>query len=63
MKKVSVARWAVWALDNDGHLFVRREVTPVFPEGTHWQSIPNIGCGNVTIIYLHSVTNIKLETF
>ena len=38
-----MGRWGIWALDGQGGLWVRREVTPVFPEGTHWQSI-TAGC-------------------
>ncbi|XP_071442463.1 tectonin beta-propeller repeat-containing protein [Hetaerina americana] len=30
---------SVWALDMQGTLYVRREITPVFPEGTHWQVV------------------------
>lgn len=31
----------VWALDTMGRLSVRREVqSNVFPEGTHWQTLP-----------------------
>ncbi|XP_063242842.1 tectonin beta-propeller repeat-containing protein isoform X3 [Bacillus rossius redtenbacheri] len=39
LKQVSVGRSAVWGRDSGGQLFVRREVTPVFPEGTHWQAV------------------------
>nr|CAD7586073.1 unnamed protein product [Timema genevievae] len=41
LKQVSVGRSAVWVLDSAGQLSVRREVTPVFPEGTHWQTLPS----------------------
>jgi hypothetical protein len=40
LKQISVGCCAVWGLDSAGQLSVRREVTPVFPEGTHWQMIP-----------------------
>lgn len=40
LKQISVGCHAVWALDNQGSLCVRREVTSVFPEGTHWQLLP-----------------------
>jgi len=31
----------VWVLDTIGRLSVRREVqSNVFPEGTHWQTLP-----------------------
>ncbi|KDR11313.1 tectonin beta-propeller repeat-containing protein isoform X6 [Zootermopsis nevadensis] len=40
LKQISVGCCAVWGLDSSGQLSVRREVTPVFPEGTHWQTIP-----------------------
>ncbi|KAJ8883409.1 hypothetical protein PR048_015252 [Dryococelus australis] len=47
LKQVSVGRSAVWGLDSAGQLFVRREVTPVFPEGTHWQTVssPQMAAG------------------
>nr|CAD7402195.1 unnamed protein product [Timema cristinae] len=41
LKQVSVGRSAVWVLDSTGQLSVRREVTSVFPEGTHWQTLPS----------------------
>jgi hypothetical protein len=40
LKQISVGCFAIWGLDSAGQLWVRREVTPVFPEGTHWQAIP-----------------------
>ncbi|XP_049762873.1 tectonin beta-propeller repeat-containing protein [Schistocerca cancellata] len=40
LKQISVGSYAVWALDSQGQLSLRREVTPVFPEGTHWQTLP-----------------------
>lgn len=42
LKQVSVGRHGVWILDSAGRLSVRREVTAVFPEGTHWQTIPSL---------------------
>ena len=39
LKHVSVGCCAVWGLDSAGQLSVRREITPVFPEGTHWQTV------------------------
>ena len=39
LKHVSVGCYAVWGLDSAGQLLVRREITSVFPEGTHWQMI------------------------
>jgi tectonin beta-propeller repeat-containing protein 1 len=39
LKRISVGLTGVWALDNSGKLYVRKEVTRVFPEGTHWQCI------------------------
>lgn len=40
LKSVSVGRHGIWVLDSSGQLSVRCEVTNVFPEGTHWQTIP-----------------------
>lgn len=42
LKQISVGCFAIWGLDSAGQLWVRREVTPVFREGTHWQAIPTI---------------------
>jgi len=39
LKYISVGCCAVWGLDSVGQLSVRREITPVFPEGTHWQTV------------------------
>lgn len=39
LKQISVNSAGVWALDNQGKLHVRREITATFPEGTHWQTI------------------------
>ncbi|XP_011065676.1 PREDICTED: tectonin beta-propeller repeat-containing protein [Acromyrmex echinatior] len=41
LKQISVGHDVVWALDTIGRLSVRREVqSNVFPEGTHWQTLP-----------------------
>lgn len=41
LKQISVGRDIVWALDTNGRLSVRREIqSNVFPEGTHWQTLP-----------------------
>ncbi|XP_017792248.1 PREDICTED: tectonin beta-propeller repeat-containing protein [Habropoda laboriosa] len=41
LKQISFGKDVVWALDTLGRLFVRREVqVNVFPEGTHWQTLP-----------------------
>ena len=42
MKSVSGGDSAFWALDVTGKLWYRQEVTPVFPEGTSWTSVPNV---------------------
>ena len=42
LKLLSVGCYGVWVLDSNGQLSVRREVTSVFPEGTHWQTIPSL---------------------
>lgn len=39
LMQISVGRVGVWAIDTSGRLHVRKEVTSVFPEGTHWQCI------------------------
>lgn len=41
LKQISVGKYVVWALDTTGRLSIRREIQPkVFPEGTHWQTLP-----------------------
>ncbi|OAD62069.1 Tectonin beta-propeller repeat-containing protein [Eufriesea mexicana] len=41
LKQISVGKDVVWALDTTGRLFIRREIQMnVFPEGTHWQTLP-----------------------
>lgn len=41
LKQISVGHDVVWALDITGRLSVRRDVqSNVFPEGTHWQTLP-----------------------
>lgn len=41
LKQISVGKDVVWALDAAGKLSVRRGVqVNVFPEGTHWQTLP-----------------------
>lgn len=39
LKQISIGNQGVWALDANGRLSVRKEVTPVFPEGSHWQTL------------------------
>lgn len=41
LKQISVGKNVVWVLDTAGKLSVRREVQMnIFPEGTHWQTLP-----------------------
>ncbi|XP_068143293.1 tectonin beta-propeller repeat-containing protein [Drosophila tropicalis] len=40
-KAISVGRSGIWALDNQQRLAVRKEITRTFPEGSHWQFLPN----------------------
>ncbi|KAF2895160.1 hypothetical protein ILUMI_11013 [Ignelater luminosus] len=39
LKQISVGQIGVWAVDNMGRLYVRKEVSHVFPEGTSWHCI------------------------
>ncbi|KAI9586935.1 tectonin beta-propeller repeat-containing protein [Glossina fuscipes] len=41
-KAIAVGEAGIWALDNSNRLAVRREVTKFFPEGSHWQFLPNL---------------------
>lgn len=43
-KQISAGKMGVWALDKEsnGRLAVRREISATFPEGSHWQLLPNI---------------------
>ncbi|XP_017059867.1 tectonin beta-propeller repeat-containing protein [Drosophila ficusphila] len=40
-KAISVGRAGIWALDNHQRLAVRKEISRTFPEGSHWQFLPN----------------------
>lgn len=40
-KAISVGRAGIWALDNQQRLAVRKEISRTFPEGSHWQFLPN----------------------
>lgn len=42
LKQISVGSFSVWAIDGQGQLLVRREICDAFPEGSHWQILPNI---------------------
>ncbi|XP_072376481.1 tectonin beta-propeller repeat-containing protein [Diabrotica undecimpunctata] len=39
LKQISVSSIGVWAVDHQERIHVRKEITPTFPEGTHWQTI------------------------
>lgn len=41
-KVVSAGEQGVWALDSTNRLAVRKEICATFPEGSHWQFLPNI---------------------
>lgn len=41
-KAISVGRAGIWALDTTNRLAVRKEITKTFPEGSHWQFLPNV---------------------
>lgn len=59
LKQISVGYNIVWALDTIGRLSVRREIqSNVFPEGTHWQTLPampndpiHIGIKSIFFLY------------
>ena len=40
LKAVSGNNNALFGLDDNGRLWYRQEITPVFPEGTSWSSVP-----------------------
>ncbi|KAF7988805.1 hypothetical protein HCN44_007115 [Aphidius gifuensis] len=43
LKQLSVGCNVVWAIDYNGKLYVRKEIQPkIFPEGTHWQTLPSM---------------------
>uniref|UniRef100_A0A182YKR0 Uncharacterized protein n=1 Tax=Anopheles stephensi TaxID=30069 RepID=A0A182YKR0_ANOST len=41
-KQISVGTCGIWALDTVGRLSVRKEINGTFPEGSHWQLLPNV---------------------
>lgn len=55
LKLVSVGRHGIWVLDSSGQLSVRREVTSVFPEGTHWQTIPPLDLDHSGVVTVPEV--------
>lgn len=42
LKQISVGAIGIWAVDSQGQFLVRREVCDSFPEGSHWQVLPNV---------------------
>lgn len=42
LKQISVGSVGIWAIDSHGQFLVRREVCGTFPEGSHWQVLPNV---------------------
>lgn len=42
LKQISVGSIGIWAIDGQGQIVVRRELGNSFPEGTHWQVLPNV---------------------
>lgn len=42
LKQIAVGTIGIWAVDGQGQMVVRREVGQSFPEGTHWQVLPNV---------------------
>lgn len=42
LKQISVGELGIWIIDSTGQLGVRREVSESFPDGSHWQVLPNI---------------------
>lgn len=66
MKQISVGKDVVWALDTTGRLSVRRDIQAnVFPEGSHWQTLPampndpiHIGKNKLyTFVYFYSMAD------
>ena len=41
-KQISAGKCGIWALDTVGRLSVRKEINGTFPEGSHWQLLPNV---------------------
>lgn len=41
-KQIAAGEAGIWALDTQGRLSVRKEINQTFPEGSHWQILPNI---------------------
>ena len=40
LKSVSGGDSSLWGLETSGRLWYRQEISPVFPEGTSWTSVP-----------------------
>lgn len=41
-KQISIGKGGCWAIDQFGKLYTRKEMTTVFPEGTHWHPVINL---------------------
>ena len=41
--------WLVWAVDSNGALYVRKEVTVEHPAGTEWEHVPGIAGTEICI--------------
>lgn len=39
LKQISVGPLGIWTVDQNGKIYIRKEVTHVFPEGTHWHCL------------------------
>lgn len=62
LKQISVGADVVWALDTAGRLSVRREIQPkIFPEGTHWQTLPAMPNDPIHIGKNNSFSSIKIN--
>lgn len=59
LKQISVNKLGVWAVDHQGRIHVRKEITSTFPEGSHWQTITAdpIILSNLLMIYVIVCSN------
>lgn len=57
LSTVSVGKSSVWALDTEGNLYVRKDVVPIFPEGTAWQWV----CAGVRHVSVGPLNQVELR--
>lgn len=51
-KKIAVAKWTVWALNDKGELYTRKGISSFNPRGSVWSKVSNNGNNAFLFKYL-----------